>query len=297
MGGFFMGYLMTVDNPMSIITAIEGGSTFPNSMYASYEKYDDEIQNFIQFINTSSSSEEILHRIRSKEIPSEARMTYLKLFRRCIAPVCDTEMTKKITKVKTEDLIANYGHTFKDIVILRKEFAKLSADELKGLAMLIGEYDDRGQLGYELTNRFFTWFENLFGKQFKIDGPRGAGKDIQLCNVISDFKEDCPCDFIISDNFGKAVAIGFARYDSTRGGAQSDDRTGGNEAKVYKLKNYSARTGNSIKIIFLADGPGLAHKDTWEAARQLDSMWDDNVRVTTLKTAPIRITADWLRAS
>ena len=102
-----MSYLNTIDDPMTIITPIEGGSTFPSRMYVAYNKYRKEIESFINVIYNSSSSEEILYKIRSKDIPADERMTYLKLFRRCIAPVCDTEMAKKITKVKTEDLVAN----------------------------------------------------------------------------------------------------------------------------------------------------------------------------------------------
>jgi hypothetical protein len=129
---------------------------------------------------------------------------------------------------------------------------------------------------------------------FKIIGPRGAGKDIELSDIFPDFVGSYPCDFVIRDRELRVLAIGFARYDSTRGGAQSDDRTSGNEAKVLKAIEYSAKSGNIFKIIFLADGPGLAHKDTWEAACQLDGMWGDRVRVTTLQLADKRINQDWL---
>ena len=79
------------------------------------------------------------------------------------------------------------------------------------------------------------------------------------------------------------VAVGFSRYDSTRGGAQSDDRTGGNSLKVQKLKSYKICSGKIIKIIFLSDGPGLIHNDTWKETCMLADSWEDNVRVTTLK--------------
>lgn len=74
----------------------------------------------------------------------------------------------------------------------------------------------------------------------------------------------------------------------------SDDRTGGNANKVDKAKSFFAATGEKFKIVYLADGPGLCHKDTWQEACTLDGEWDDNVRVTTLKLAPARITTDWL---
>lgn len=58
---------------------------------------------------------------------------------------------------------------------------------------------------------------------------------------------------------------------------------------------YAQKANKSFKIIFLADGPGLAHKDTWQEACMLDGSWDGNVRVTTLITAPERVSLEWLR--
>lgn len=52
----------------------------------------------------------------------------------------------------------------------------------------------------------------------------------------------------MSDN--RLLAVGFARYDSTRGGAQSDDRTGGNSNKVDKIKRYCEKSNKKLKIIF-----------------------------------------------
>ena len=48
-----------------------------------------------------------------------------------------------------------------------------------------------------------------------------------------------------------------------------------------------------IKVLFVSDGPGLAHRDTWEETLSLDESWDDNVRVTTLKTLE-EVTHNWL---
>jgi len=132
-----------------------------------------------------------------------------------------------------------------------------------------------------------------------IEGPRGAGRDIELATVLPGFVGEYPCDFVIRKAKTREVlAVGFARYDATRGGAQSDDRTGGNAYKVSKAREYCERSGDKLRILFLADGPGLAHGDTWRAACDLDGDWNGNVRVTTMKLAEKRVTSDWLlRAS
>jgi len=289
-------YFCSIADPHSVITPIQSGTTFPEFLTEKINKYTPYINDFCQIVQESSSSQEVLEKIRNKSIKmdKEKRMTLLKIFRRCVSPVCDTEATKKIKKVPTSIFIDNYGHTFKPIAKLKKQFLRPPREELFTLSALLGEYDNRGEQGYVLTELFFTWFEETF-EELAIDGPRGAGKDIQLDSVFPDFKGNYPCDFIIKDKkSNKVMAIGFARYDSTRGGAQSDDRTGGNSDKVFKAIHFSKESNRNFKLIFLSDGPGLAHKDTWFESCELDGAWNGNVRVTTLITAPDRISKEWL---
>src|SRR5207248_3341189 len=128
-----------------------------------------------------------------------------------------------------------------------------------------------------------------------IEGPRGAGPDVELSTVIPGFRRTCPCDFVVRRCLDRSVvAVGFARYDSTRGGAQSDDRTGGNLGKVHMIREHCQRIRKPVRVLFLADGPGLAHGDTWREALNLDGIWGGNVRVTTLKLADQRVTLEWL---
>lgn len=288
-------FLSTITDVSKIITPIDSALRFPEVLDVLYEKYKGPIEVFCQLIKDSNSSGEVLTRIRSPERDAEERMALLKMYRRCVSPVLDTEATKKIKKISTESLIEIYGMTFKPIGKLKEQFEDLSPEARFALAALIGEYDARGQSGYELTGLFFDWFEVHFKNLFTIEGPRGAGRDIELSSIYPEFKSDFPCDFVIrraSDN--EVVAIGFARYDSTRGGAQSDDRTGGNANKVEKARAFDKLTPTKLKMIFLSDGPGLMHGDTWKEACTLDGDWDGRVRVITLKLAEKRITPEWL---
>jgi hypothetical protein len=288
-------FLSTISDPNDIITAIDASVRFPESMVLFVEKYQADIEQFKSLALSSKSSDDLLIKIRDKSFDKDRRMSLLKIFRRCVSPVLDTEMAKKITKVPTESLIKSIGHTFKDIALVKSQFSSLDSAQISALACLLGEYDSRGTLGYLLTNEFFNWFESTFSSQYSISGPRGAGRDIELSSIFPNFKGDYPCDFVIKDiSTNKVRAVGFCRYDSTRGGAQSDDRTGGNSDKVSKAEMFCQQSGEKFKLIFLSDGPGMAHKDTWHESCKLDGMWDGNVLVTTLKTAPIRITAEWL---
>lgn len=288
-------FLRGISDVSKIITPIDSTIRFPEVLDILLTKYDDAIDVFCQLIIESDSSADVLRKIRSSERNVDERMALLKMYRRCVSPVLDTETTKKIKKVSSETLIETYGETFKPISKLKKQFSKLPREYRYALAALVGEYDTRGQLGYQLTGAFFDWFEEHFRGQYVIEGPRGAGPDIELSTIYPEFEGSYPCDFVVrrcSDN--EVLAVGFARYDSTRGGAQSDDRTGGNSNKVEKLKAFDRLTQTRLKLIFLSDGPGLMHGDTWEEACTLDDQWNGRVRVITLKLAAKRITPQWL---
>lgn len=284
------------DNRESIVTTIDTNLKFPESIERNTSKYFDEINEFFSIALKSNSSSSLLEEIRSTKYSSSKRMTFLKLFRRCISTVLDTEKTKKIRAIPTKVLTDNYSESFKKIEVFKEQIKNFKEPEINVLCSLLGEYDSRGTQGYELTNIFFNWFEETFKDEYKIFGPIGAGRDIELNTIFTDFNGSYPCDFIIRETASEKVCcVGFARYDSTRGGAQSDDRTGGNANKVDKAKKYQNRSGNKFRMFFLSDGPGLTHKDTWEESCTLDELWEDNVRVCSIKTAKLGLRKDWLK--
>lgn len=288
-------FLRTIADVNEIVTPIDSTIRFPEVLDLLIEKYDNAIDIFCQLVKESASSAEVLRKIRTTDRDADERMALLKMYRRCVSPVLDTETTKKIIKVSTDTLIDAYSETFKPISRLKAQFSDLPNEYRYALAALVGEYDTRGQLGYQLTGAFFDWFEGHFAGRYTIEGPRGAGRDIELSELYPDFEGPCPCDFAVRRNNDQEVlAIGFARYDSTRGGAQSDDRTGSNANKVEKIRAFDLVTPTRLKLIFLSDGPGLTHGDTWEEACALDGQWDGRVRVVTLKLSAARVTPDWL---
>lgn len=279
------------------ITTFSTTATFPESIDTAKPSYRDDINAFAALIAESKDSADLLRRIREQKMNSAQRMSLLKLFRRCVSPVCDTEMTKKINKIPTSDIVSGFGNTFKSIDVLKAQFkAPIAEEHVVALILLLSENDNRGQSGYALTGAFFDWFAAQPSlKALEALGPRGAGRDIELSTLLPGFPEGYPCDLIIRAKKDQSIqAVGFARYDATRGGSQSDDRTGGNANKVDKAAEYQKETGNSFRLLFLADGPGLLHTDTLEESCRLDGRLDGAVRVTTLKLAPARVTFPWL---
>lgn len=173
-------FLSSIVDRNRVITAIDNSIRFPEILHVCNDKYEDDINTFINLVNECNDSNYLLMRIRTTEFNATTRMSLLKIFRRCVSPIIDTEMAKKIQKITSESLISNYGYTFKPINELRIQFNTMDQITKSSLAVLIGEYDTRGQSGYLLTGQLFDWFEKSFSGVFSIEGPRGAGRDIEL---------------------------------------------------------------------------------------------------------------------
>lgn len=165
----------------------------------------------------------------------------------------------------------------------------------EALCAVLWEYKDRGKKGYDLTERLFIILRQQF-PTLTVSGPERAGKDILLGAIFPDYpKPDRPVDFLICEG-AQVLAVGLARYDSDRGGAQEDDRTGQYRDCAQEIINYANSKAMNTKVIFLNDGPGLLLGSMWRDYTHLEHIWNDRVRVVTLRMVPERITPDWLRS-
>ena len=90
------------------------------------------------------------------------------------------------------------------------------------------------------------------------------------------------------------MAIGLARYDGDRGGAQEDDRTGGYNNCAKEILSYTKQRGLSTKVIFLNDGPGLLLGSMWNDYSKLEQIDVDHIMVLTLRMMKTRLTNKWL---
>ena len=161
-------FLSTIRYPESVVTAIASSPTFPEFVEGRFNRYVQYLDLFGDLIRSSNSSADLLDKIRNPLVhKADVRMSLLKLFRRCVSTVIDTEKSKKL-KIPTSDFVNYYGHTFKDINILKRQFTNMPDKEKYALTSLIGEYDDRGHQGYILTDLFFSWFEDRFSRRLTI---------------------------------------------------------------------------------------------------------------------------------
>ncbi len=219
------------------------------------------------------------------------RVQLLRIFKRYACPVLPVEMTKR--KNKAEAFKKEFENKFRVINEVQEAFnSRPMPDE--ALCALLWEYKSRGQKGYDLTERFFELFRDHF-KKLKITGPERAGKDILMKDIFDKYPNpNRPIDFVIRNRKNEILAIGLARYDSDRGGAQEDDRTGGYSNCANEFLGYARKKKLNSKLIFINDGPGLLLGSMWNDYAALEKSWHGKIMVLTLRMVAEGITEEWL---
>ena len=264
---------------------------YPDYLDQAVNYYSPVLAEFRQHLTTSYDSSQLYRSIMASSNPW-MRNQLCRVFRKYVSPGIPVELTKK--KSRTEQTIQEFQGQFRKIAEAQAAFLKRpTPDEV--LCALLWEYKSRGQTGYNLTEEMFEALRKQL-PDMQIIGPERAGPDIQLCQIWPDFPNpNRPVDFVILEG-SQARAIGLARYDGGRGGAQEDDRIGQYREVAQEVIQYcNARNLNSTKVIFINDGPGLLTGSMWDDYSNLDRIIMDRVRVATLRMIPERITQDWLR--
>ena len=221
------------------------------------------------------------------------RIQLSRVFRKYVSPETPVEMLKK--KTQAEKICRDFGAGFRPIHIVQERFDSRPLPD-EALCAVLWEYKDRGKKGYDLTDKFFDMIQGKFPDLY-IWGPRGAGADIQATQLWSDYPNNSrPLDFVISSKDKKVIyAVGLARYDGDRGGAQEDDRTGGYKNCSDEVLNYVHSHGLKTKVIFLNDGPGLLLGSMWEDYSRIEERYPNEVKVLTLRMIDERLTRSWLK--
>jgi hypothetical protein len=99
---------------------------------------------------------------------------------------------------------------------------------------------------------------------------------------------------VIYDRQKTILAIGLVRYDSDRGGAQEDDRTGGYHNCADEILKYTSDYNLITKVIFINDGPGLLLGSMWDDYATLEESGCGRIMVSTLRMISERLTLEWL---
>jgi hypothetical protein len=266
------------------------GEYYPDILPHACDLYEPIIALFGELLKTSESSERLFRQIMEQN-DGWTRIQLARVFRKYVSPATPVEMLKR--KSKAEELVREFGKGFRPVHEVQRAYnTRPKRDE--ALCALLWEYKDRGKKGYDLTERFFDLIRTRFAG-LKIDGPERAGQDILMRDVFENYPNPArPVDFVIRE--GKEVlAIGLARYDSDRGGAQEDDRPGQYHTAVDEILRYAHKRGLRTKVILLNDGPGLLLGSMWNDYSKLENSHVGEVLVATLRMVPERLTLNWLR--
>jgi len=268
------------------------GEYYPDILEDACNLYQPVLVMFKKLLQTSESSERLFLQI-SEVKPQWMRVQLCRVFRKYVSPETPVEMLK--VKSKAKAICERFGRSFRAIQEVQAAFLSRPLPD-EALCAILWEYKSRGQKGYDLTERFFDVFRSHF-PDLSIKGPERAGKDIRMGDVFQkDYPNpDRPVDFVVYDKDEKdVVVIGLARYDSDRGGAQEDDRTGGYRNCANEILTYARQQNLNTKLIFVNDGPGLLLGSMWNDYTALEESWPDKIKVVTLRMIPERITLDWL---
>ncbi|WP_443876034.1 bstEII [Leyella stercorea] len=278
------------DAPNQITMA--NGAFYPDILAQACELYKPVLVYFGQLLKVSPSSEMLLKEI-TKLTQTWMKIQLLRVFRKYVSPNTSVEMLKSKNKIPM--VCATFGKDFRPINVVQKKFNERPLPD-EALCAVLWEYKDRGQKGYSLTETFFDMFQSKF-PDYTIEGPKRAGADVQLKSVFPDYPNPTrPVDFVIRDNNKNVLAIGLARYDSDRGGAQEDDRTGGYNNCAKEILAYTSTKKLKTKVIFLNDGPGLLLGSMWDDYSKLEKINSDRIMVLTLRMLDERLTEKWLKS-
>lgn len=271
------------------------GEYYPDILSDACLLYEPVLRYFARLLKSSETSQRLLLQIAEvNEI--WMRIQLCRVFRKYVSPETPVEMLKR--KTKAQEIVDDFGNGFRPVNEVQGRFESRPMPD-EALCALLWEYKSRGTKGYDLTERFFEMFVSRFPKLI-LRGPKRAGKDIRLGEVYSDYPNPGrPVDFIVYDETENTVlAIGFARYDGDRGGAQEDDRTGGYKNAANEILGYAESRALSTKVIFVNDGPGLLLGSMWDDYASIEESWKSSrIMVTTLRMIPERLNESWLKGS
>lgn len=269
---------------------LSNGEYYPDILPLACELYSPVLVTFDQLLKGAHSSTDLFMRIAA--IAEQwMRVQLARVFRKYVSPETPVEMLKKKSAAAT--ICKQFGTRFRPVTEVQRRFKERPIPD-EALCALLWEYKDRGKKGYDLTERVFTVFRQQF-PNLVIRGPERAGKDVFMGTVFPDYPNpNRPVDFLICEG-DEVLAVGLARYDSDRGGAQEDDRPGQYRDCAQEVLIYARDHGLRTKVIFLNDGPGLLLGSMWDDYAHIEDLVPGRIKVVTLRMIPERITLDWLR--
>ena len=143
-----------------------GGEFYPDILTDACELYKPVLVLFGQLLKSSESSERLLKQITDVK-QQWMRVQLYRVFRKYVSPQTPVEMLKKKSLIPM--VCEQYGKNFRSIDKVHAAFLSRPLPD-EALCAVLWEYKDRGQKGYDLTERFFDMFKTSMS-DFNIEGP------------------------------------------------------------------------------------------------------------------------------
>lgn len=128
-----------------------GGEFYPDILTDACELYKPVLVLFGQLLKSSESSERLLRQITDIKL-QWMRVQLYRVFRKYVSPQTPVEMLKKKSMIPM--VCEQYGKNFRSIDKVQAAFLSRPLPD-EALCAVLWEYKDRGQKGYDLTERFF----------------------------------------------------------------------------------------------------------------------------------------------
>ena len=135
---------------------MSGGEFYPDILMDACELYKPVLVLFGQLLKSSESSERLLRQITDVK-QQWMRVQLYRVFRKYVSPQTPVEMLKKKSMIPM--VCEQYGKNFRTIDKVQAAFSGRPLPD-EALCAILWEYKDRGQKGYDLTERFFEMFKS-----------------------------------------------------------------------------------------------------------------------------------------
>lgn len=167
---------------------LSSGEYYPDILEDACRLYTPVLETFSRMLHMSESSTALLMNI-SRTPTQWMRIQLCRVFRKYVSPETPVEMLKK--KSKANQICSDFGEGFRPIHIVQEKFDMRPLPD-EALCAVLWEYKDRGQKGYDLTDKFFDMIQKNFliytfgvlvvlAQMFK---PNQFGKTILILAVL-----------------------------------------------------------------------------------------------------------------
>jgi hypothetical protein len=208
------------------------GEYYPDILKDACELYKPVLVMFGQMLKASESSIRLFMTI-SEVTDGWMRIQLARVFRKHVSPETPVEMLKK--KTKAQEICHQFGKNFRPIHQVQAAFTSRPMPD-EALCAVLWEYKDRGKKGYDLTDRFFMIFRELFPTLI-LRGPERAGKDILMGDIFKEYpRPNRPVDFAVYEG-NKVLESGWLVM--TRTEAERKKMTGQAAIKTAPMKYWA----------------------------------------------------------